>query len=160
MNSKDNGALTRRPTGTPDLPAVVDQLQELPPWMKALREAMTGSITGDDITQVMKAQVDKAKEGDLRAASFVMNQAHKLMATQSQQCPATIVQNNYYDTPADERPDAPLQPGDEGGKDLRKMRARARAGMPLTGQPGDRRVQPVSDEEEKELRRREAAEED
>jgi len=133
---------------------------ELPPWMGALREAMSGAIAPDDVKEVMAAQVRKAREGDRKAADFVMNQAHKLMASQAKlQRPVTIVQNNYYDVPADERPGAPIQPGDDGGegdrKDLRKLRNRARALLPVTGVPGDARVRAVGDEEEKELRRRE-----
>lgn len=155
-----NGALARRGMATPDLPAV-QELQEPPPWLKALRDAMAGSITGEDVKEVMAAQVQKAKDGDMKAAAFVMGQAHKLMQADAKRPPVTIVQNNYYDTPADERPDVPLEPGDDDrGKDLRKLRSRARAGVPVTGRADDRRVRPVSDEEEKELRRLEQERED
>ncbi|MDB5297794.1 MAG: hypothetical protein JWO31_3777 [Phycisphaerales bacterium] len=128
-----------------------------PPWLQSLRDAMSGSIKGDDLQSIMQAQVDKAKEGDMRAASFVFNQAHKLMAAQAQQAPpVTIVQNNYYDAP---RPDAPIEPADDPADLERKRRSRVRAGLPLTTE-ADRRVRPVSDDEERELRRRQQAEED
>jgi hypothetical protein len=158
-NGNGNGHALARQSLAAQVPAVVEQLQEPPPWLKAMREAMTGSIGAEDVKEVMKKQVEKAKGGDMKAASFVMNQAHKLMDMQAKsRRPVTIVQNNYYDTPAEAGPVAPIEPGDAHGKDLLKMRSRARAGKPLTGLPGDRRAQPISDEEEKELRRREEAE--
>ena len=46
------------------------------------------------------------------------------------------------------------------GRDVRKLRSRANAGLPITGNAGDRHVRAVTDEEEKELRRRQQAEED
>lgn len=130
---------------------------EPPQWLKSLREAMGGAIQGDDLKAIMAKQVEKAKEGDRSAADFVFGQAHKLL--QSEQKRMTMVQNNYYDTPAAKRPDAPIEPDDDRETDIQKLRARAAARVPITGRESDRRVRPVSDEEEKEIRRREDAEE-
>ncbi len=133
---------------------------EASPWLQSLRDAMGSSIKGEDLTAIMQAQVEKAKGGDMKAASFVMNQAHKLMGAEMKR-PVSIVQNNhnYYDTPIDAHAEAPLQPDDERSKALAKLRSRARQGIPLTGHPGDQRMQPVSDEEEKEMRRKQQARE-
>ncbi len=151
-------ALARTTPPDPMQNPTAAELMKPPPWLSALRDALAGSIQPDDIKEVMAAQVKKAKEGDKNAAAFVMNQAHKLMTTQAMQPPVTIIQNNYYDD--SQRPDAPIEPGDElEGADIRKLRNRARAGVPVTGHPNDRRVRPVTDEEEKELRRRQQAEE-
>lgn len=159
-NGSNSLARTQSPAPPPMLsidPATTGELMKPPPWLQALRDAMADSIKADDITAVMAKQVEKAKEGDMKAAAFVMNQANKLMTTQAKQPPVTIVQNNYYDSP---RPDEPIDPKDDKEGSIRKLRARARAGEPITGRPDDRRVQPVSDDEEKELRRRQQEQED
>lgn len=163
--TNENGKLTglaRRAPTEPALPAGATDLMQLPPWMVALRDAMTGAVSPEVVGRVMAAQVKKAEDGDVKSASFVMNQVHKMMESQAKlQKSVTIVQNNYYDTPKDERPDAPIRPGDDAnGADLRKLRNRVRAGVPLTGGKDDARVRPVSDEEEKAIRRREEAEDD
>jgi hypothetical protein len=155
-NGNGSTSLARTTSQSPPVLSIdpsAGELMKPPPWLEALRSAMSDSIKADDVAAVMKKQVEMAKDGDLRAASFVMNQAHKLMTTQAKQQPAvTIVQNNYFDSP---RPDEPIEPGDDkNGNVERKLRARARAGEPITGRPEDRRVRAISDEEEKELRRR------
>src|SRR4051794_33894175 len=76
-------------------PAAAAQVMELPPWLKTLRDAMGNSMKGEDLTQIMGAQLEKAKAGDVGAAKFVFDQAHKLI--QSEQRRVTITQNNYYD---------------------------------------------------------------
>src|SRR4051812_47486185 len=119
-NGGTNGqALARR---EPQLPEKAAELMQPPQWLTSLREAISGSIAPADLKEVIGAQVAKAREGDVKAAKFVMDQAHKLMASQAKLQPqVTIVQNNYYDTPADERPNVPIQPGDDAsGKDLRQ----------------------------------------
>jgi hypothetical protein len=157
-NGNGTHALGTTTTPAPPPVAVDGELMKPPPWLAALREAMAGAIKADDLTAVMSKQVEKAKGGDTRAAAFVMDQAHKLMNAAAKQVPSTIVQNNYYDSP---RPDAPIDPDDaKSGTLERKLRARARAGAPITGRPDDHRVRPVSDEEEKALRRRQQAAED
>ncbi len=128
-----------------------------PEWLTKLREAVSGSLPADEVKAVMQKQVERAKEGDVRSAAFVMNQVHKLMDSQAKSAPQmTLQQNNYYDAP---RPDKPITPQDSPDEDLRVKRARARAGQPLA-QERDRRTRPVSDEEEKELIRRRQAEDD
>ncbi len=152
-SSNGNGqALAHR---TASVSEEAGELMKPPPWLQAMRDAMTDAVQANDLKEIMAVQVKKAKEGDPRAFALVMNHAHKML--QSEQKRVTIVQNNYYDTPADVRPEVPIAPGDSNGKDVLKMRARARAGVPITGHAGDQRVRPVSDEEEKELRRRQQA---
>jgi hypothetical protein len=146
MNANGNGQKGLARTRVEiDAPA---PLVELPPWLKSLQESMGNSIAAGDLKEIMAAQIAKAKEGDRAAAQFVFGQAHKMIAAEAKKMPATIIQNNYYGD--DQRPDTPAGPG----KDLRKMRARADAHLPLRS---DRDARPVSDEEEKELHRAQQA---
>ena len=124
----------------------LNELMQQPPWLQALRKAMGESIKADDISAIMQAQVNKAKEGDARAAKFVLDQAHKMMASDASR-PVSIVQNNFYDG---ERPDTSTAADPTSAERLRKMRARHAAGMPLTNPlDGPKRL---TDEEERELR--------
>lgn len=131
-------------------------IMELPPWLKAMRDAMGESISGEDLKEVMAAQVKAAKGGNIAAANFVMNQAHRLIESERKR--VNIIQNNFFDTPPEKRPDTPIEPDD--GNAIDKLAARAAAHQPLTGRPDDRRCRPISDEEEKALRRREAENEE
>src|SRR4051794_26554334 len=70
-------------------------LMKLPPWLQSLKDAMAGSIQADDLKEIMSAQVQKAREGNMQAANFVLNQAHKML--QGEQKRVTVIQNNYYD---------------------------------------------------------------
>ena len=147
-------ALSKRTTTVQEEPT--ENLMQLPPWLKSLREGMASALQGDDLKEIMQAQVQKAKDGDMKAAQFVMAQAHKMVAAEQKR--VTVIQNNFYDTPADERPDAPIEPEDDRQKRLRKLAARQAAGEPLAGRGGDRITRPVSDAEEKAMRRQEALE--
>ena len=106
----------------------------------------------------MQAQVDKAKQGDIKAAAFVMGQAHKMLAAEQKR--VTIIQNNYY---GEDRPDIPAaaEPGSPAA--LGKLASRVAAGLPVKN-GSDRRahehLRVDDDEAEKELRRRQAEAED
>src|SRR5690242_10826261 len=139
---------------TPPEPLALNDAMEPPAWLKSLRDAMASSINADDLKAVMSKQVEKAKTGDTKAAAFVMDQANKMLQTDAKRS-VSITQNNYYDSP---RPDEPITPTDDDRTREAKLRTRARSGIPLSGLPDDRRFKPVTDEEEKELRRREDAE--
>jgi hypothetical protein len=149
---------TTRIEEEPAAAAAATELMQPPPWLKALRESMAGAIEPSDLKEIMQAQVDKAKQGDERAAKFVFNQAHRMMQAE-QQKRLTVIQNNYYDTPAEQRPDTPAEMAAGSDAKIRKMRNRLRDGRPLTD-PRDRDTREVSDEEEKELRRRQEAEDE
>lgn len=125
------------------------ELLEHPPWLKALRESMAASINGGDLKDIMAAQVAKAKEGDRKAADFVFRQAHQMLKSAEKR--VTITQNNFY---GEERPDTPAlaEPGSASKVD--KMRARAAAGLPVATSEDAGYGRPVSDEEEKALRRK------
>lgn len=114
---------------------------------------MSSSVTPSDLTEIMSVQIDKAKEGNTRAAAFVLKQVEKMTAAARQ--PITITQNNFYDGP-EKRPDTPAseRPGEPAT--LEKMRRRAQARMPLRNT--DDGPRPMSDEEEKEFRRRQEVE--
>ena len=150
--SSNNLPAYKRPLATQESQAIED-LMEPPAWLKSLREAMTSSLDASDLKAVMSKQVEKAKDGDTRAAAFVMDQAHRMLQSESKRA-VSIVQNNYYDTP---RPDKEIAPGDGKEIELKKMASRARAGVPVTGNGRDRRFDPVSDEEEKAMRREQEA---
>lgn len=96
-----NGARTGTPGNGNELakttagpPGPADLLPQ-PDWLKAMRAAIAGAISGESLKDVMDAQMKKAKGGDLRAAKFVFDQAHKLVESESQR-PVEITQNNYY----------------------------------------------------------------
>ena len=139
----------------------VEQYMQMPPWLAAIRDAMAGAIKPEDLASVMAAQVEKAKKGDARAAAFVMDQAHKLLQAE-QRRPITVTQtNNYYE--GDVRPDVPATAEPNAPKTLKKLAGRVAAGLPIK-HPSDRRIaehlRVDNDDEEKELRRRQAEAED
>jgi hypothetical protein len=120
-----------------------------PAWLQSLRAAMGESIQGDDLKSIMLTQIEKAKGGDRGAADFVFKQAHQMM--RNQQRNVTVVQNNFYGDDAE--PAVPDNPADPRG--LERLRRRARAGVPIAEGAKPREV---SDEEEKDLHRREEEE--
>ncbi len=135
----------------------VEQHMQLPPWLAAIRDAMAGAIKPEDLASVMAAQVERAKKGDAKAAAFVMDQAHKLLQGE-QRRPIKVTQtNNYYE--GDVRPDVPAATEPNAPRTLKKLAGRVVAGLPIK-HPSDRRVaehlRVDSDDEERELRRRQA----
>lgn len=128
-------------------------LMPLPPWLQSIRDAMASSIKQEDLAEIMAAQIRKAKNGDMSAASFVFGQAHKML--QAEQKRVTIVQNNFYDGAGDEA--SAGEPGS--AAKARAMTRRAAANLPLTREH-DAKEGPraMNDEEEKEFRRQQAAE--
>ncbi len=127
-----------------------EELLPQPQWLAALKSAMP---SGEDLKKIMETQVAKARDGNRAAAKFVFDQVHKMQQSERKQ-PVTIVQNNFYgDDPANPVSAEPKTP-----KKIESMAQRAAARLPLT-QPADAlkgNPRPVSDEEEKEIRRREA----
>lgn len=132
------------------------ELVPVPKWLEALRESMASSIKPDDLKEVMLAQVKKAKDGDVSAARFVMEQAHKLMES-GQPKNVTVTQNNFYDTPADKRPDAPISVNDDRESRVKRMAARQSTGIPLIKPEDKPEGRRLTDEEEKQLRAQEDA---
>lgn len=156
-NGRGHGTLSKRTQDVQVDPPIGDvggaALMELPPWLKALRDAMGSAIQGDDLKEIMAAQIKKAKEGNMQAAQFVMNQAHKMLAAEQKRI--TVVQNNFYNATEDKRPDTPLEPDDDRERQLNKLSARAAARQRIASRAGDRSLpRPVSDDEEKALRRK------
>lgn len=126
--------------------------------MQQLRDGLASSINAGDLAEIMATQVAKAKSGDVGAANFVFNQAHRIMSATTPRGPSQVVQNNnFFD--AETRPDTPaINPVGTPSR-VRKMAARASMGLPTTS-PHDRDPRVVSDEEEKELRHRQQREQD
>jgi hypothetical protein len=104
------------------------QSVELPPWMQAIRDGMAGAIKADDLKAIMQKQVEKALDGDVPAAKFVFDQAHKLSSTQGM----TVIQNNYYGDDSGPRPDKPTRAIPGSDEKAETMRRRLEAGEPLT----------------------------
>lgn len=44
-----------------------------PNWLMGLRSAVASSVSADDVTAIIQAQVEKAKNGDEKAAKFVLD---------------------------------------------------------------------------------------
>jgi hypothetical protein len=146
MNSTHNGNGRARPLA-------LAETMELPAWMQSIRDAVSQSIKPEDLKAIMGKQIEKAKQGDERAAKFVMDQARNF----SEMRGMTLVQNNnYYNVAAGAvaPPDAPAPAGTSVKVD--RMARRLEAGLPLHDSRD--RPKPISDEEEKELHRREEQE--
>jgi len=105
---------------------MVQEQIELPPWMQAMRDALAGTITQEELTAVMKAQIEKAKEGNTRAAKFVFDQVRLNTAPEH----TTLIQNNYHDGAKPPKKPTPALPGSE--EKIEIMRRRLEAGVPLT----------------------------
>lgn len=81
----------------------------LPPWVLALREAAQKHVKATDIEEIVKKQVDLAKQGNKDAIKFVFDY---VLGGNSMKG-ATFVQNNYGPEP--ERPAAGGKIGAPGG---------------------------------------------
>lgn len=64
----------------------------LPPWLTAIRASIQGSVSEQDIQEIVQKQVELAKGGDRGAAKFVMD-----LMTGGQQ-KIHLTQNNYHVT--------------------------------------------------------------
>jgi hypothetical protein len=95
----------------------------LPPWMAAMRDAVAASISAEDIQEIIKAQVKRAKAGDQQAIKFVFTQ---LAGGDLKGC--TFIQNNYDDA---ERPDPKTKAIPGTARKVEIMRRRHEAGLPL-----------------------------
>lgn len=74
--------------------AVALQAPALPPWLIAMRQAVSDAVSPDDIKEMIQAQVKRAKEGDAKALKVVM----ELMGSNQ---PINLTQNNFeITTPA------------------------------------------------------------
>lgn len=103
----------------------------LPPWMAAIRKAVLDTVTQEDVTDIVRGQIKKAKEGDQAAIKFVFGQ---LLGGDTFKG-ATFVQNNYN---TDDRPDKPTKTRAGSGERVEIMRRRLEAGLPLSnGEDGD-----------------------
>lgn len=70
---------------------VIQKTVALPPWLQAMRDAAQGAIQAEDMAKIVKAQVKKARKGDIQSARFVMDQV-----VGEQFKGATFVQENHY----------------------------------------------------------------
>lgn len=108
--------MSRNPDDTPNLPEPTDGL---PTWITLMREAAIKCVKPEDIEQIVKAQVDKAKAGDEKALKFVFEQVLGGASMKG----ATFIQNVYPEVP--EKPTHCL-PGSNGK--ISKMQQRVAAG--------------------------------
>lgn len=69
-----------------------DAIAALPDWMMSIRNAITGAIGADDLSEILKVQIEKAKKGDEKAARFVLDQAKAFADLRG----VSITQNNNY----------------------------------------------------------------
>lgn len=91
----------------------------VPEWAQRLRQAAFNGVTEQDMAAIVKAQVEKAKAGDERAAKFVLEYLVGIGA------PArAITQNNYYRGNGTKRA--------KNGRDLDALSERATRGLPLS----------------------------
>lgn len=97
--------------------------QAVPPWIAAMREAAQGCLSPDDVKEIVRNQVAKAKGGDQRAIDWVFKQ---LVGTGQ---PMTVIQQNVYGGELDPFRPTRGQPGSPLKKRL--MAIRAEAGEPV-----------------------------
>jgi hypothetical protein len=103
----------------------------LPPWMAAMRKAVLDTVTQEDVAEIVKSQIKRAKEGDQAAIKFVFGQ---LLGGDTFKG-ATFVQNNYH---GEDRPDKPTKARAGSADRVDMMRRRMEAGLPLcNGEDGD-----------------------
>jgi hypothetical protein len=98
-------------TGSPAAaPAGTDMVSaSMPAWIVAMREAARAEIKDDDIREIVRNQVARAKAGDKAAISFVFDQVLGGSAFKG----ATFNQNHYYGREAP----AASEPADGAGED-------------------------------------------
>jgi hypothetical protein len=116
---------------------------------------MSAAIRPDDLSDILRKQVEKAKAGDVKSAAFVIDQANKMLQGE-QRRPVTITQNNFYGDAEPPTTPTKAEPGTS-GKIARMARRRA-TGQPLMNAEDALRIN--DDEEEKAMRRREQEEEE
>lgn len=63
----------------------------VPAHIRAMREAVSGAVSADDIKEIVQKQVQRAKEGDSQAIKFVFDYCVGGMDLKG----ATFVQKNY-----------------------------------------------------------------
>ena len=79
--------------GRDDVPDhTVEETRQLPAWIKQMRAAVRESVSDEDLQAIIQAQVDKAKEGDQKAAKFVLDQLGQLASLKG----VKIEQHNHH----------------------------------------------------------------
>lgn len=71
-----------------------DSAMTVASWQAKLREAIFNAVTEADVAEIVKKQIDLAKQGDKSAIKFVMD--YVLGAGTGGQ-PMKLVQQNFYD---------------------------------------------------------------
>lgn len=104
-----------------------DAAGSMPAWMMMMRAAAQKAITEADVTEIVRKQVELAKQGNKDALKFVFGQV--LGGDQS----ITLVQNNFSESPA-----TPTNAVPGTKPKLDKMAARVAAGLPACD-PADRK---------------------
>lgn len=64
--------ITKRPATIASVRGTVEALATVGEMQASLRQAIFDAVSENDITEIVKKQVAKAKSGDERAANFVM----------------------------------------------------------------------------------------
>ena len=98
----------------------------LPEWLMMMRRAATDSINEADIREIVRRQVERAKDGDKNAIKFVFDQVLGGAAMKG----ATFVQNIYRGDDAAGRPDRPTKARPGSDAKVEKMRRRVEADLP------------------------------
>lgn len=101
-----------------------ENFEGMPTWMATMRKAVLDIVTEDDVKEIVKNQIARAKAGDQNAIKFVFGQVLGGDAMKG----ATFVQNNNYGDNAAKPTKA--RPGTD--DKIEVMRKRREAGLPLT----------------------------
>jgi hypothetical protein len=93
----------------------------IPSWVVKMREAAASSITEGDIKDIVKAQVQRAKDGNAAALKFIFEQVLGGAELKG----ATFIQNNYG---KDESPEKPALALPGSNEKIELMRRRVTSG--------------------------------
>lgn len=119
MNNNVNNSIVRTTEeAAPEL--------QLPPWMLAIQTALRDSMQPKHLKAIMDAQIQKALDGDEKAARFCFDQATKIASVKG----LTIVQNNFYGASSAPNGKTQALPGTD--EKLQVMQERLARREPLT----------------------------
>src|SRR2546423_1906739 len=90
-----------------------------PAWITAMRDAIGEAISADDIKDIVKDQVGRAKKGDREAIRFIFGDT---LATSTKG--GTFIQNNFHGAESPAQP-AKSKPGTQDRIALMQQRAAA-----------------------------------
>ncbi len=123
-----NNPATRTAASLKDLPTAA--AGGVPAWMQKMRQAAVDKISEDDIAEIVKAHVERAKKGDLSSTRFIFEQVLGGAAFKGATITQNVTEHHYHEHAAEETPVEPGSKADRARR-VRKMAERNAQGLPL-----------------------------